>query len=204
VQADGWLRRKVQCLAPERIKRLWGQCASGSPKESGQGVKEYNERNKLVKQLGFKGYRDYLDSETWQTIRGRVLERDQEACHVCGKKASQVHHRRYDIETLTGRSLDYLVSLCGCCHYRSEFKGKKKRTLYSVNASIEGMRTGQKKKTNQEREAEENEIQSEVEFLTGPSSPLRSVVGSELLSESELRSWAIGFVRKCRRQAAGG
>jgi hypothetical protein len=41
---------------------------------------------------------------------------------ACGNAAVQVHHKRYDLDTLAGRSIVDLVSLCRACHVKAEFR----------------------------------------------------------------------------------
>lgn len=82
----------------------------------------YVRRNRrLVKHGIADSYREYLASELWQEIRGKVLARDNHTCRICGKTATQVHHTNYKRGTLEGRGLLALVSLCGGCHEFIEF-----------------------------------------------------------------------------------
>jgi hypothetical protein len=73
-------------------------------------------------------YTDYLKSPEWKRIRGKVLRRDKRRCRSCGRRASQVHHASYDPETLKGKKLDRLYSLCGRCHVAVSFNvlGRKR------------------------------------------------------------------------------
>jgi 5-methylcytosine-specific restriction endonuclease McrA len=83
--------------------------------------KAYNKRNALLQCLGFKTYRDYLQSDVWKRIRRQVLERDQYKCFCCGRPATEVHHQKYSKQELMGTKLDKLVSICRGCHQNGEF-----------------------------------------------------------------------------------
>lgn len=76
--------------------------------------------------LGFERYDDYLKSPLWADIRERVLLRDNRACVVCKRDATHVHHRRYDIATMTGKNINMLVSICAGCHQDIHFEGKQR------------------------------------------------------------------------------
>lgn len=91
----------------------------------------YGERDELIEELGFKNYRQYIDSELWQKIRQRVLNRDHWHCRFCGRGGSAVvHHIQYTKSNLSGRSLKHMVTVCPECHRKVEFaRGKRKRPL---------------------------------------------------------------------------
>lgn len=78
-----------------------------------------------LKELGFTTYRDYLSSDLWKKIRRRALNAADNACRLCRRKAWQVHHTQYDLATMKGENLVTLVALCGECHERIEFTGRK-------------------------------------------------------------------------------
>lgn len=60
-------------------------------------------------------YREFLLSETWQTIRRLKLEQ-QPYCALCPSvKGLQVHHRQYP-EAMGTERLSDLVVLCEDCH----------------------------------------------------------------------------------------
>ena len=87
---------------------------------------------RLKNKLGNKGskrseYQLYLESPAWSLLRDRVLCRDSRLCRCCGKAAQSVHHRDYSNKTMSGESLDGLISLCKKCHkaiHRDE-RGKR-------------------------------------------------------------------------------
>lgn len=85
-------------------------------------VMGYGDRAKILKDLGFKNYSDYLESQFWKRIRFLVLDRDGGSCRICARGAEVVHHRSYDIATMAGSSIDNLISLCRECHNWIEFE----------------------------------------------------------------------------------
>ena len=88
--------------------------------------REYAERAKSLKEMGYTSYSDYLESPLWRSIRARAL-RPGAWCVSCGCKATQVHHTRYARVDLDGTCLQHLLPVCGPCHRRAEFstKGEK-------------------------------------------------------------------------------
>jgi hypothetical protein len=60
--------------------------------------------------------REYLLSDTWNTIRKRILARDRYTCRQCGisGKPLDVHHITYD--NLYSENDDELVAVCRECH----------------------------------------------------------------------------------------
>ena len=59
----------------------------------------------------------YLKSSLWRdTIRPRILCRDENKCVRCGGAASEVHHRAYTVSVMKGQDDSLLVSLCRNCH----------------------------------------------------------------------------------------
>jgi len=83
-------------------------------------------------------YEEYLASDLWQTIRGRVLARDGSECQICHVPATVVHHKSYDQTVIAGYRDDLLVSLCRACHQAIEFDADgRKRTLVEANATLD-------------------------------------------------------------------
>lgn len=72
-------------------------------------------------QLGFPSYRAYLLSSLWHSIRARVFERDGHCCILCQKDATEAHHRSYDIDTMTGKDISLIISICNKCHHELEY-----------------------------------------------------------------------------------
>lgn len=83
-------------------------------------VSEYQQRNSLLLELGYKSYSQYLRSDKWAEIRGLKLQRDPE-CFGCRKPARQVHHGKYTKENLLGDTARDLYSVCKRCHMKIEF-----------------------------------------------------------------------------------
>jgi hypothetical protein len=98
----------------------------------------YRGRDRILRELGFEAYADYLASELWATIRKRVLGKEKWTCKRCGRKGTQVHHIQYTKENLSGRSLSRMVCLCAHCHEKSErLPDGTKTTLAEANKIIE-------------------------------------------------------------------
>lgn len=91
----------------------------------------YADRDENLKRLGFKSYRQYIESPFWAGIRDRALKRAQGLCERCGSGRSiQVHHRSYDLATLAGTSIDSLTVVCRSCHCEAERPTDFTRTRY--------------------------------------------------------------------------
>lgn len=100
-------------------------CASPTVRVSNRQARTIHLRS-----LGYADYPAYLASELWATIRIRVLNRDSHECCRCGGRATQVHHRSYELNVLRGENDRQLMSVCGKCHRFAEFRcdGRKTRT----------------------------------------------------------------------------
>jgi hypothetical protein len=97
----------------------------------------YDRRNAILREMGFASYKAYLASELWRKIRRTVLC-DGNACLVCGKQATQVHHTNYTLANLTGESLEFMVPVCRDCHEAIEFSDRgRKRTLKQANQKLD-------------------------------------------------------------------
>lgn len=71
----------------------------------------------LLQSLGFDSYSAYLASPLWRSIRRRVYEAKGRVCLACEiNAADDIHHDRYDRDTLMGRTLKHLRPLCRHCH----------------------------------------------------------------------------------------
>lgn len=87
---------------------------------------DYQQRNRILKEMGFESYDEYLRSELWNSIRFRLIRSKGFTCECCGKRASQVHHSMYRKENLTGQSLRGMKAVCRDCHRLIEFDGDRK------------------------------------------------------------------------------
>jgi hypothetical protein len=91
--------------------------------------------NRLVKE-GFADYRDFLASDEWKKMRGKVLRAFGGKCVRCGAKATQVHHTRYNPGSINGGNLAGLVPVCRPCHEHAEFDGRRKCSLDEANVRL--------------------------------------------------------------------
>lgn len=98
-------------------------------------MKCYEKRSDKLIEIGYSSYQDYLKSEEWKEIRNKKLNKFP-ICLICSSKSSQVHHMSYDCLTLLGVHLHRLVALCGVCHEKIEFDGKRKRTVKEANKCL--------------------------------------------------------------------
>jgi hypothetical protein len=100
----------------------------------------YHERNVVLKEMGFRSYQEYLDSELWSIIRKNILSRDAHFCRgkLCNSRSTLVHHLSYNKPTLLGEAPFALITLCKDCHRKVEWNGSTKRTLKeSQKATLE-------------------------------------------------------------------
>lgn len=95
------------------------------------------QRESSLRFLGFRGYGEYLASRIWADIRTRVIERAGGRCRCCGERATQVHHRSYDIDTMRGARPGNLVALCRRCHEAAEFDRGEKVELSAANGRVD-------------------------------------------------------------------
>lgn len=84
----------------------------------------YRDRDETLRRLGFDSYRAYLRSPLWQSIKKRVFRnKPGNRCVRCGKTGArrlQIHHRSYDLRTLSGADLRSLSIVCRKCHCAAE------------------------------------------------------------------------------------
>ncbi|REK24786.1 MAG: hypothetical protein DWQ41_13225 [Planctomycetota bacterium] len=87
-----------------------------------RGYNSYERRDGTLRTwFSITSYPEYLQSELWKTIRGKVFATKGVTCHCCRKRrATSVHHQEYDYKTLAGESLDHLYPICESCHKRIE------------------------------------------------------------------------------------
>lgn len=91
--------------------------------------RDYASRDFILRQMGFKSYRDYLKSDLWQKVRAQVFQEKGRICHCCGNPATSVHHNRYHRNDLTGKTLTFLFPICAICHDGVEFSKKKHKKM---------------------------------------------------------------------------
>lgn len=96
----------------------------------------YKRRKRLLSDLGYSTYQEYLAGDDWKRIRNRKLLRFPD-CLICSRKSSQVHHMDYEYETLLGLRTYSLITICDACHLLIEFDGDgKKRDLKEANKEL--------------------------------------------------------------------
>ena len=107
----------------------------------------YGERNRLLKSLGFDSYDDYLQSDTWKSLRAFVLKKSPK-CLACDSPATQVHHTVYTKRVLEGKSDRGLIATCAGCHYKAEFRQSDGAKLNPKQATtkLKQMRTWRAKR----------------------------------------------------------
>lgn len=95
----------------------------------------YTLRNIFLKELGYKSYKEYLQSQDWKSIRDNILK-ESPNCILCENKAVLLHHTKYDISALLGLRKHVLASLCYHCHEKIEFEEKDKNGLSEANSKL--------------------------------------------------------------------
>ena len=102
-----------------------------------------SQRAYVLKLMGFDSYSAYLNSDLWQSIRAKVL--DGKRCHCgCGKKANQVHHKRYCEDNLMGVRIHSMVPIYSRCHKEIEFHEGEKTSLRQANSRLTDKRSSHK------------------------------------------------------------
>lgn len=81
----------------------------------------YKERSKSLNALGYRDYKEYLFSDEWKKIRKWVLRLFGGRCSFCTHNSGELHHSRYDIDTMAGNRLDMIYPVCHDCHQYGEF-----------------------------------------------------------------------------------
>lgn len=93
----------------------------------------YAARDKVLLELGFESYAEYLKSDLWKRVRAKVFACRGNRCWLCDQKATQVHHKSYTRRILLGKKFKGLMPICGKCHLLIEFDGKQKTSLGQAN-----------------------------------------------------------------------
>lgn len=102
----------------------------------------YARRNRVLAKIGFSGYKEYLASDLWASIKERVFSRDSGLCQVCHQKpAYTVHHVTYSEAVLLGKDISQLMSVCRGCHHHAELKNGRKLLHTSAIAGRTRSRT---------------------------------------------------------------
>ena len=98
-------------LSWEMRKKRWAAKNVESNKEYSQmqAQRENKQRDWWIR------YHEYMTSDTWMSLRKRVLDRDEYICQSCHRsEATQVHHLNY--KHLGAEPMFDLVSVCRSCH----------------------------------------------------------------------------------------
>ena len=80
-------------------------------------IKQFGKRNKFLKQLEFKNYSEYLNSETWYNIKRHLKkELKYQYCCICySSEKIELHHINYNLLYHSHIKRD-IFSLCEKCH----------------------------------------------------------------------------------------
>ena len=89
-----------------------------------------NLRQKELVKKAHGSYNGLLFTKEWKEKRQEILQRDQNACRVCGTKEElQVHHRQYHFSLILRqfrKPWEYpnklLITLCKKCHQKGHTK----------------------------------------------------------------------------------
>ena len=97
----------------------------------------------------------YLREPLWlETIRPRILDRDDHRCRVCNSiDHIQVHHRSYDNDVMRGENDEKLITLCRKHHIEIEFseyygdgdERNKKRNRRDVELKLQELLNGNRR-----------------------------------------------------------
>jgi hypothetical protein len=105
-------------------------------------VTGYFDRARILREMGFASYTDYLASNLWKGIRGKMLA-EHPVCGCCNSDpATCVHHHNYDRGTLKGLVTHELVTLCDACHKAIEFdRGVKRVNMMAIYTEFQKLRS---------------------------------------------------------------
>ena len=103
-------------------------------------MNRYEQRDSVLKKMGFPSYESYRRSNLWKRIRARLLK----GCPICpcGNEATEIHHRTYKRRYMEGRGriTKFLVPICRLCHAWIEFDDGYKTSLGKANAKLDQIR----------------------------------------------------------------
>ena len=81
----------------------------------------YKERTKSLNILKYGSYKSYLQGKEWCSIRKWVVSLYGGRCSFCTHDYNEIHHAKYDVDTLVGNTLHHLHPVCHDCHQYGEF-----------------------------------------------------------------------------------
>lgn len=126
-------RRSKKEWKRELVRR---RAAQKRAKRTGEIIRVYGERNRVLRDMGFPTYADYLKSALWSQIRSAVLGNGR-PCVRCSQPANQVHHADYAPKTLDGSDISALHPVCRICHELGELdQNGNKKTLNDANSLL--------------------------------------------------------------------
>lgn len=100
-------------------------------------VHGYARQAESLNRLGFHSYQQYLKSDLWKGIRQRAIRLSGGFCQVCKTNApTEVHHRHYSMDVMSGANISSLVPICRTCHSLAEFNQGKKTSLGEANKRV--------------------------------------------------------------------
>lgn len=159
-------------------------------------VNRYAERDAVLIQIGFASYADYLKSPLWKRIRSRCLKKNDGQCMLCGRDASEVHHKNYSRAVLLGKDGSGIIPICRDCHTLAEFDTQGfKTSLDEANRRI-GL-FGSSLANSQETQAERrSRLISNSRCYKKPNRP-SSKKPKKIKSDPVLKVAADGWCKKC-------
>ena len=98
-------------------------------------MKSYDDRFSVLSKLGYRSYREYLNSLEWKIVRDRVLLK-WPLCLMCLGRSQVVHHVRYWDTVLLGLDDRRLAALCHKCHEAIEVPDGEKGRLSAANVKL--------------------------------------------------------------------
>jgi 5-methylcytosine-specific restriction endonuclease McrA len=123
------VRTKSEKRTRRKLKHLSRDPQELRLKRAAKRIREKSERRS-------EPYETYLQSDEWAALRLRIMTRDKFTCVACGNKSSCVHHRSYDRDTMDGKRLHKLVSLCNECHQHVHFIGEERQSMEIADARL--------------------------------------------------------------------
>lgn len=97
----------------------------------------YRDRNKILNDLGYSSYSEYLGSALWKGIRRRFWgywkHNHDNKCFLCSSDAEIPHHQNYSRAVLVGKKIKgNIYGICESCHLEIEFSEGEKNQFPRV------------------------------------------------------------------------
>lgn len=104
-------------------------------------------REAVLQQLGFSSYKAYLASALWRELKQRLVSGAD--CAICrSRKAVTLHHTRYDLAALSGKSTEDIHPVCRACHRKLHVK---RGAFVDGSTGRKALARAQRKEANRER-----------------------------------------------------